>query len=55
MTCSFHKYGNYFPGSGALKDIGLCKGKYYAVNIPLDSGIDDENYRFVFEPVYSPS
>ena len=51
MTCSFHKYGNYFPGSGALKDIGLGKGKYYAVNIPLDSGIDDENYRFVFEPV----
>ncbi|KAF7477213.1 Hypothetical predicted protein [Marmota monax] len=35
MTVSFHKYGEYFPGTGDLRDIGASKGKYYAVNYPL--------------------
>uniref|UniRef100_A0AAZ3SBC3 Histone deacetylase 1 n=1 Tax=Oncorhynchus tshawytscha TaxID=74940 RepID=A0AAZ3SBC3_ONCTS len=35
MTVSFHKYGEYFPGTGDLRDIGAGKGKYYAVNYPL--------------------
>lgn len=51
MTVSFHKYGEYFPGTGDLKDIGAGKGKYYAVNFPLRDGIDDESYRSIFEPV----
>jgi len=41
MTVSFHKYGEYFPGTGDLRDIGAGKGKYYAVNFPLRDGIDD--------------
>ncbi|CAG8495767.1 17130_t:CDS:10, partial [Cetraspora pellucida] len=32
-------------------DIGIGKGKYYAVNFPLREGIDDESYKSVFEPV----
>ncbi|KAG2183050.1 hypothetical protein INT44_006031, partial [Umbelopsis vinacea] len=51
MTCSFHKYGEFFPGTGELKDIGVGKGKYYSVNFPLRDGIDDESYKSVFEPV----
>ncbi|KAJ1672890.1 histone deacetylase, partial [Spiromyces aspiralis] len=51
MTCSFHKYGEYFPGTGDLRDIGEGKGKYYAINFPLRDGIDDESYASVFEPV----
>jgi len=27
LTCSFHKYGDYFPGTGSLNDIGVNKGK----------------------------
>ncbi len=23
MTCSLHKYGEYFPGTGALADVGI--------------------------------
>ncbi|QSL66380.1 hypothetical protein MERGE_000758 [Pneumocystis wakefieldiae] len=53
MTCSFHKYGEYFPGTGELRDIGVGKGKYYSVNFPLRDGIDDESYALVFEPVVS--
>ncbi|GAA5959901.1 hypothetical protein JCM8115_004897 [Rhodotorula mucilaginosa] len=53
MTASFHKYGEFFPGTGDLKDIGYGKGRNYAVNVPLRDGINDENYRSVFEPVIS--
>lgn len=51
MTCSFHKYGEFFPGTGELRDIGAGKGKYHAVNVPLRDGIDDATFRNVFEPV----
>src|SRR5215471_12121150 len=34
MTVSFHKYGEYFPGTGELRDIGVGGGKYYSVNFP---------------------
>ncbi|KAG1448421.1 hypothetical protein G6F46_004854 [Rhizopus delemar] len=51
MTVSFHKYGEFFPGTGELKDVGVQKGKYYSVNVPLRDGIDDESYRTTFEPV----
>ena len=27
LTCSFHKYGDYFPGTGALNDVGYENGK----------------------------
>ena len=48
---SFHKYGEYFPGTGELRDIGIGKGKHYAVNFPLRDGITDEAYKDIFEPV----
>lgn len=53
MTVSFHKYGEYFPGTGDLRDIGAGKGKYYAVNFPLRDGIDDESYEKIFKPIMS--
>ncbi|VDP83554.1 unnamed protein product [Schistosoma mattheei] len=51
MTVSFHKYGEYFPGTGDLKDIGAGRGKYYAVNCPLRDGMDDDCYERIFKPV----
>ncbi|PAV78262.1 hypothetical protein WR25_17661 [Diploscapter pachys] len=53
MTVSFHKYGEYFPGTGDLKDIGAGRGKYYSLNFPLRDGIDDESYESIFKPVMS--
>ena len=53
VTVSFHKYGEYFPGIGDLRDIGAGKGKYYAVNYPLRDGIDDKSYEAIFKPVMS--
>ncbi|GIZ41927.1 hypothetical protein CKM354_000521200 [Cercospora kikuchii] len=50
MTVSFHKYGEYFPGTGELRDIGVGQGKHYSVNFPLRDGIDDTSYKGIFEP-----
>ncbi|KAI9034437.1 histone deacetylase, partial [Hyaloraphidium curvatum] len=51
MTVSFHKYGDFFPGTGDLSDIGVGRGRYYSVNVPLRDGIDDETYHSIFEPI----
>lgn len=48
---SFHKYGEFFPGTGALDDIGYGKGKYYTVNVPLKDGMDDDSYKLLYEPI----
>lgn len=53
MTVSFHKYGEYFPGTGDLRDHGIGIGKHYAVNFPMRDGIDDESYKSVFQPIIS--
>ena len=51
MTVSFHKYGDFFPGTGALGDVGFGAGRHYSVNVPLQEGMDDDSYGFVFEPI----
>jgi histone deacetylase 1/2 len=51
MTVSFHKHGEFFPGTGDVRDVGYGRGRYYAVNVPLKDGIDDESYQSVFEPI----
>ena len=53
MTVSFHKFGDYFPGTGDLRDLGYGKGKYYSVNVPLNDGIDDDSYQSLFKPIIS--
>ena len=49
MTCSFHKFGDYFPGTGSINDVGYGKGKYYAVNCPCYEGMDDISFEYVFK------
>ena len=51
MTASFHKYGDYFPGTGALDDIGCEEGTYYCVNFPFNDGVNDETFLAAFQPV----
>lgn len=51
LTVSFHKYGEFFPGTGEVRDIGVGSGKNYAVNVPLRDGIDDESYLNLFKPI----
>lgn len=60
MTLSFHRYGPYddhgnmfFPGTGDLTNTGLKNtiGEYFALNVPLQSGIDDKQYSYIFTSV----
>lgn len=51
MTVSFHKFGDFFPGTGDIRDVGVKNGKYYSVNVPLQEGIGDRAYEMVFKPV----
>ncbi|KAG9051112.1 histone deacetylase [Tulasnella sp. UAMH 9824] len=55
MTVSFHKYnGDFFPGTGKIEDNGIGLGKYFALNVPLQDGIDDESYVGLFKDVMGP-
>ncbi|KAH8789677.1 hypothetical protein BGZ57DRAFT_754247 [Hyaloscypha finlandica] len=51
MTVSLHKYGEFFPGTGDVRDVGVARGKNHSVNFPLKDGIDDESYKYIFEKV----
>ncbi|XP_006281489.2 histone deacetylase 6 [Capsella rubella] len=51
MTVSFHKFGDFFPGTGHIRDVGAENGKYYALNVPLNDGMDDESFRSLFRPL----
>jgi len=51
MTVSFHKFGEYFPGTGDVLDTGFNEGKNYAINFPLNDGMDDESYKSIFRPI----
>lgn len=51
LTCSFHKFKDFFPGTGAFDDVGFHKGKFHSVNFPLNEGIDDINYEHIFKPI----
>ncbi|XP_010835595.1 PREDICTED: histone deacetylase 8-like, partial [Bison bison bison] len=50
MTVSLHKFSpGFFPGTGDVSDVGLGKGRYYSVNVPIQDGIQDERYYHICE------
>ncbi|KAI4545309.1 hypothetical protein R6Z07F_020076 [Ovis aries] len=52
MTVSLHKFSpGFFPGTGDVSDVGLGKGRYYSVNVPIQDGIQDERYYHICESV----
>ena len=53
LYVSVHQYP-FYPGTGAADDVGIGRGAGYTVNIPLESGAGDEDYRLVFERVVLP-
>lgn len=60
MTLSFHKYDKheFFPGTGALNETGptnsASPGAHHSLNVPLHSGIDDDQYQKLFEDIVRP-
>nr|XP_028602168.1 histone deacetylase 8 isoform X1 [Podarcis muralis] len=52
MTVSLHKFSpGFFPGTGDVTDVGLGKGRYYSVNVPIQDGIQDDRYFQICETV----
>lgn len=51
MTFSLHKYGDFFPGTGHIKDTGAKEGTGFSVNAPLNAGMTDSAYEKIFKPV----
>ncbi len=60
LTLSFHKYDKetFFPGTGPLDDTGPTHpdnpGAHHSLNVPLNDGIDDLSYQWLFESVVGP-
>src|SRR5438067_2401877 len=53
LYLSTHQYP-YYPGTGAADEIGRDRGAGFTVNVPLDAGAVDEDYRVVFQSVVRP-
>ena len=53
LYVSTHQYP-YYPGTGAAEEIGLRDGAGYTVNVPLEAGATDDDYRQVFDRVVLP-
>lgn len=50
---STHQYP-YYPGTGALDEIGRGKGKGYTVNVPLSGGAGDDAFVKIFRRILVP-
>ncbi len=61
FTLSYHKFGidkhgyPFFPGTGNINEMGPSdpanRGKGHSLNIPIDDGIDDDQYKWLFKTV----
>lgn len=60
LTVSFHKYDKelFFPGTGPLDSTGPTHpsnpGAHHSLNVPLNDGIDDNSYAYLFENIVGP-
>jgi len=61
MCVSFHKYDKevFFPGTGPLDSTGPIHpdnpGRNFTINVPLNDGIDDQSYAYLFQNVVEPT
>ncbi len=53
LFVSLHQYP-FYPGTGALQEIGSRAGMGYTVNIPLNAGHGDQNYTTIFREIIWP-
>ena len=52
MTLSFHEWGEgFFPGTGAVEEMGVGMGMGYSINLPLPEGTDDETFCNAFRDI----
>jgi acetoin utilization deacetylase AcuC-like enzyme len=54
LYVSTHQYP-FYPGTGAVDDVGSGGGEGYTINIPLPAGSGDANYATVFDRIVWPA
>lgn len=55
LKISLHEDGHYlFPGTGFTNEIGVGKGRGYAVNVPLPPYTRDVSYLYAFQEIVPP-
>ncbi len=53
LFISSHQYP-YYPGTGAVEDVGSGEGKGFTINLPLAAGATDADYELVYSRVAIP-
>ncbi len=53
LYISTHQYP-YYPGTGAVDEVGIGDGAGFTVNVPLESGSVDSDYRIAFDEIILP-
>jgi len=53
LYVSTHQYP-YYPGTGAADEVGIGDGAGFTVNVPLESGALDADYRLAFDEIVLP-
>jgi acetoin utilization deacetylase AcuC-like enzyme len=53
LYISTHQFP-YYPGTGAAEEVGTGAGEGFTVNVPLEAGGTDADYRVAFEEIVIP-
>jgi acetoin utilization deacetylase AcuC-like enzyme len=51
---STHRYGFFYPGTGAATEVGKGKGEGFTVNVPLSTRSGDADYGNIFRKILKP-
>lgn len=54
LFVSTHQFP-FYPGSGAVNEVGAGAGEGYTLNVPLPAGCGDAEYRRVFQEIVVPA
>jgi acetoin utilization deacetylase AcuC-like enzyme len=54
LYISTHQYP-YYPGTGAINEVGVNAGEGYTINVPLPAGCADAEYVRVFQDIVVPA
>lgn len=51
---SIHRYGFFYPGTGAAREVGKGAGEGFTVNVPLSTRCGDADYGNIFQKFLKP-
>jgi acetoin utilization deacetylase AcuC-like enzyme len=55
LFASLHQGGGFYPGTGALEDVGSGPGEGYTINLPVPAGCESEPWLSLLEHVVLPA